>query len=686
MVLLYCRSPAEAVIILEEYFHDYSLINAEETSAHIDTDNNWARLPEKSLSSAITILQESPGFAAATREGIKVYEYDDSADAMEYNSVYSIPWAIEATGVAIRQDNLNIWGITPNSVAYYRYNGSGMSDDPNLKVLGLNNVLSVAGFHEQDSAIVLERTGDNKAKITRYDASGQLVASNSINTGITDPVSVSMVNQSPDFWLYTKSSAYYFIYDDLQGTYIADPSKIINGLNDVVSASSDDIGNSILTPTSIDYYMNLDGGGIAHVTAFSPGTASGAVAVALRPGSYDQILINKSGHVRWWTYDDATDSMKRVPAYEASGFVLNEGYVTRAKYVSQEVVTIEEYSHIRIRADTNIPGNTSIEWLVSTDNGLSFIEVDQGMWTEVQPSTSYIIEGVLTTEDSTITPYIFSVLLELNSPPNTPVLPDYGTCFVTTTPTLLWTFSDPDEPDDEQTAYHVQVVRASDYELILDSGKTYSPENQYIVPTSTVPEIPGPLWASGTNQFKYRVMAWDKADIQSPWSEWGNFCVYAFERPRIREIVSTPDMASRPTPEDMSTHLMIARGTSQELLPVAKAGTKVGLLLDSIGPFNTSSARFPYKDTEATLGGPPEVVHQIGINKHWLVEFWTDANKEICPDGTIVMMESIGTGSSGTILFNMNLEEGAYAEGVIKTQGTVFDDWIAVLRGRDTGN
>jgi hypothetical protein len=110
-----------------------------------------------------------------------------------------------------------------------------------------------------------------------------------------------------------------------------------------------------------------------------------------------------------------------------------------------------------------------------------------------------------------------AVRLDTDSAPDPPTPQSYSTCFTTTTPTLSWTFSNPD-PGDTQSTYQVQIVRASDYSVVLDSGKVISNQSQYTGPASTVTDVPGPLWSSGAYQFKYRVMVWDKAGAASPWS------------------------------------------------------------------------------------------------------------------------------------------------------------------------
>ena len=677
--LFIIAGPAQAISLLNEEFNDYSKIDIDQTTAHIDTVNNWARLPNVSLASAVTMLRDSLGYVVASKDGIQVYELDDSSGTLVYNSVFSIPSAVTATGMAVRQDNLNIWATTPDSLTYYRFNGSGMS--PSLNVTGLDNIVSVAGFHDRNSAILLQKSTDNKAIVKRYDSG--TAPTLTIKPDITDPVAVSMVGSSPDFRIFTKNSSYYFYYDDATGNYIEDPGQKISGLVDVISGSSDEQGNSVLSPTDLNYYINMDGGGSTRVDALSPGNVAGGVAAALRPGSFDQVVLDQTGNVRWWTYDDANDTMVRDPLLEKSGFTLNKGYVAGADYVSGEVTTGgTTYSLVRLKSSFDMPAGTGLTWKISTDNGGSYIDVNLDEWTAVPETNSFKIMCLLSTSNTLITPYIYSVLLEVNSAPDPPTLPDYGDCFGVTTPELTWTFSDDDHPvpGDKQSAYQVQVAKASDLSVVLDTGKVLSDLNSYTVPTSIAPDSPGPLWASGTNEFVYRVKVWDMPDAESPWSLWGDFCVLAFERPRVSEIVSAPAGEPKPASDDPASHIVILEAATAESLPKAKAGTKIGILLDSVGSIDTAGARFPYLATSATLAGPPNVVQTNGINDRWLVEFWADPNKDVCPDGTVVTMEYEGDTAAGE---HIELFLPPYADGVVQISGTVFEDWMVILRGRD---
>lgn len=403
--------PVFAEVVLDDSFTDTSQVDLTRTSARVDTVNHCVLLPERSLASAVDMLKNSLGYAVASNSGITLYELDDATGTIEANPEFACPWATDATGVSLRQDNLNIWAITEDSVAYYKYNGTGMSNDPALKMSGLNSVLSVAAFKNKESALVLQADG-NLARITRYDAGGSLNPSLVIEPGVSDPVAVSMVNDSPDFRLFTKDTAYYYSYDDAGGSYVEDPVKRVSGLADIISASGDDTGSSILTNSDAGYYMNGDTGGAARVDVFSPGPVNNPVAVSLKTGTYEQAIVDGDGNVQWWSYDDAAGRMVRDPGLEIAGLTLNSGYAHPKSYYSKVMTSSFTCNAACLTVIDDIPAGASVCYYVSSDGGGTYTAIIPGGWTAVPGGTSFVLRAVLDTTDTQVTPKILHVRLE----------------------------------------------------------------------------------------------------------------------------------------------------------------------------------------------------------------------------------------------------------------------------------
>lgn len=404
-------NPAFAEVVLDDSFSDTSRVNLSQTTARVDTGNNCVLLPERSLANAVDMLKNSLGYAVASNGGITLYELDDATGTIEANPVFSCPWVTDATGVSLRQDNLNIWAISESSVAYYKYNGSGMSNDPDLKVFGLNNVLSVTAFKNKDSALVLQADG-NMTRVTRYDAGGSLNPSLVIEPGFSDPVAVSMVNDSPDFRLFTKDTAYYYSYDDAGGTYVEDPAKRVTGLPDIVSASGDDTGSVILTNSDAGYFMNNDTGGAARVDVLSTGPVSGPVSVSLKTGTYEQAIVDGDGNIQWWSYDDAAGRMVRNTGLEIAGLTLNSGYAHPGAYYSKAMNSSISCNAAYLTVIDDIPADTSVSYYVSSDGGGTYTAIIPGAWTAVPEGTYFVLKAVLDTTDTRVTPKILQVRLE----------------------------------------------------------------------------------------------------------------------------------------------------------------------------------------------------------------------------------------------------------------------------------
>lgn len=412
LFLLVPSLPVFAEVVLDDGFADTSRVDLTRTTARVDTVNRYVLLPWQSLAGAVDTLENGIGYATASKEGVNLYEYDDATGRMVQNSIYSCPWATDATGVSIRQDNLNVWAVSGDSIAYYRFNGAGMTNDPALKVTGLIDVISVAAFKNRDSALLLQSEG-NKAKITRYDAGAGLNPALVFTPDIVEPVAVSMVDDSPDFRLFTKTAAYYFSFDDAAGTYVEDPARKITGLTDVVSASSDQTGSSVLTATDLGYYMNNDTGGATRVDVLSPGPVTNPVAVSLKSGTYEQVFLDENGNVQWWTYDDARGRMVRDTALEISGLNLNRGYARPRSYYSKVVNTAVTYDAARLTVTEDKPTGTSIAYYVSSDGGVTFTAVIPGTWTAIPRGSSFVVRAVLDTTDPQQTPKILHVTLEV---------------------------------------------------------------------------------------------------------------------------------------------------------------------------------------------------------------------------------------------------------------------------------
>lgn len=265
----------------------------------------------------------------------------------------------------------------------------------------------------------------------------------------------------------------------------------------------------------------------------------------------------------------------------------------------------------------------------------------------------------------------------------------------TTTPKVSWTFNDYDtegNPLEGQTAYQVLILayKGSNYSIIYNSGIVDGIVNSMVIPTTfDDPVNHGLLWSSGSYSFVIAVRCWDTKGAVSDFNTDTRFKVLAFERPRIANIVYPTDdevMQNPPVYDDVSTHKMILPGMPVEMLPTAKAGAQVTLLLDSVGPIETPINDIPL--FYITIDGKNipifmsdrKVVKTNGSNITWEFNFFTNAPITKIPDNTVVKASFVGQSSQGgTTVFYIP----DFADGVVKTFETIYKDWQVIIQGRD---
>lgn len=695
------------------------------TTAVVDTANREIKLPLKPAPDLVGFWESGEmDYVVLTTTGVKHYSFDGTQ--MRENTILNVSGLTNPMALAAGGTYPDVLVADQSGLKHYSFTGQDMVHNPYLSVVGLTGVMAMGTAGQEAAALV-------DTQIQHYSFSGSSMVRNTVLeplVNLTNPIDVALASGGYDTVVMEPNRVRWFSFT---GSGMAEnPALAVTGLiNPVAFAIAKPQGGydvAVVDGTQVKHY-SFDGAVLRYNSVMS--VTSGLTnprTVAIRPGSYDRIIVD-GNHLKYYQWNGTSLEYNANLSVTVNDLVQGAGFRHQAVVTSNAFNPGYNVTHIRVRAAHELPNNTMVTWSVtangdwfkrwrvrgtvsgtvlevSPDNGNTWSSagtsndalpsVNSGqLWAQVTPGSAIRWKAELSTTDNNVTPKVatsprggVAVMMDTSSAPNPPALPDYGACFLTTTPTLTWTFTDPD-PGDSQSAYHVQVVRASDMVLVLDSGKVVSGSGEYTVPTSNAPDVSGPLWASGTYQFKYRVKVWDQADLESSWSNWGDFCVNALERPRIALINTPPVGQVSPNPTIPSTHIVITPGMLVNQLPKAKAGASVTVLIDSIGPINTISWTFPYTGPQdSSINTPVRLpdgvlnnpLYALGsATNRWSIEFWTSPNLAVCPSGTVVQMTVSGSGAAGVAQLNAP----PYADGVVVTLGSVYEDWFVVLQGRD---
>jgi hypothetical protein len=149
------------------------------------------------------------------------------------------------------------------------------------------------------------------------------------------------------------------------------------------------------------------------------------------------------------------------------------------------------------------------EWLNGTNYGAKILSRNEG-------TKSYW--RFVSREYGTAS-YRPKLTLTYRTPPNTPTgltpgssTSEAATKINTVTPTLSWTFSDPDAGD-TQSAYQVLIYRTSDNVLVKDTGEVASSVSSYTIPSGVLAQGVGYYW---------------KVRVKDSYGLWSNYSTNAY--------------------------------------------------------------------------------------------------------------------------------------------------------------
>lgn len=686
---------------------------------------------------SMTTFKDSGELAVLGKNELNIYASE--ADRLVPISEFKITDIKNPIAVATAS-NYNFALMDREKIAWYSYDGSNMVQIPAMSIAFDENIKNPKGLAIKNDTIYFLH--DEKITTYEYNKETKVIEQNialSITSGLIKPHAIALRSDNSDLIIIDEIDSVakdfkirYMMYDGnklvenetlsqvLKGVmaglrYYGDGELIMN-MKTAKAAYADYIRIRAYTEvpkdTQITFYMANEGvdyeNAVWHETWRVKNTEGTPIV--------EKAILSNTGTREWKHYGAIGNS---YPTFDTMTD-------TDDGIFNDDDLLIEE-----------IDGSLNIEIVKERNNLLNLWNVipvlnegkKDGRYRNIR------VKAVLKTNDPEITPRIYvptgtnnesgltdiegrAIVWEANAIPEPPVIlpikPGHGDeenyepipgWIYTTTPDIEWDYKDADKdvnPEHKQTAYQIILLKKDidgKWSIAFNSRKIKEENGEettiYSIPTSYNPNIAGPMWMADSCEFAVAVRTWDKADAISRFSSASRFKVLAFERPRISNIVNPPDDGSKgvmtaPTSGDTSTHYMITPGMKKESLPLAKAGAQVTMLIDSVGPIETlpeeiSSIYFIYNnETEIRVDmGKCKALYESGLSdvkNRFMINFWTKAPITEIPNDTLIMVKFVGTSQiGGTTVFYIP----TYADGVVVTKDTIYEDWHVVLEGSD---
>ncbi|MCF8012594.1 MAG: hypothetical protein K9L17_14200 [Clostridiales bacterium] len=688
-----------------------STINEDLTNCIVDTTNNEIRLPRFSPNSVAFWPDGSTDYVVMTPDKIKHFSWT-GADMVE-NDILSIPNQNNPLAIAAPSPYPDVVMLDKNNgLKHYSFTGSEMVENPALSVSGMTGTLFLGAEANSVSTI-------SNQKIYTY-TDGSRNYSLEPDVDFTNPIGLSLYPDKNNMIVLDNNKARFFM--STGSNMVENPALAITGLNNPKCISSgDSINTAIIDGNEVEHY-SFDGSSMQYNSVLSvpAGELNSPTAVALCPGTNDRIIVD-GNEVKYYRFDSGNLVYDADRSVTVNNLDQLGGYAPKGIVISEIKNPPVSTTHLRIRAYHDLPKKTSITWYLTTDgstftpvwrvkndsgnkisekwNGSTWTNLGEAsltepslnnkdLWVELPSGQDIAWKAELTTSNFDVSPKIkaptpgdTTVKWEAGNPPSKPNINLPDACYPSTTPQITWSFSDPD-PTDSQSAYEAIIKKKSDNTIIYESGVVNSSAPFFEIPTSESPDVSGPLWASGEYRYTFEIKTYDSVGIPSEWTVPEEFCVIGLERPRIKDMVSAADGQTDPIPDDISTHLVIPKGMTEEDLPITKTGAKISLLVDSVGPLNSLDAIFPYLSKQATVHSIENKLPAKNPVNRWKIEFWTDASIENVPNGTVVDMDLTGHSPEGDTKLSTT-DNPPYAVGIVKTNGSIYEDWTVILESQN---
>jgi hypothetical protein len=544
--------------------------------------------------------------------------------------------------------------LEPNQAIYYGSSSGSMTPNPALAISGLNHPLAIAAFSGQ-TVDVIQGSQDNIYTVS----SGSFVKSStlSITSGLTAPTCVAVRPGSYDRLIVDGNKVDYYSYDGTHLDYNAALSTTVSGLQSTSTYAASAIVQSM---------------------PISPAPSSSVSKVMLQ--AYCNSLPASTSVI----FSLSADGANWTP-------ILQEANTGSGSFGEYNTVA-QQTNAWTLTPSWSTPDSNLSDFKPQTPS-----QSTANLWATVSPGTSVEWQATLVTTNNAVTPKIqaqspgagnYAVEIYTENAPTPPAVTVQGT-YLTTMPQFTW--ADPN--GFTQAGYEVLLNKQAG-----DSGTTWSWSSNVQAGTQLSLTIPseGVFWGSGDYRFTVQIILFDNLWCPDS-SSVQNFSISAIESPNVSELLAPAGQFTLP--------FSITQGMTQSQLPKTMAGGKIGVTVNTIGPASMSlTATVAYgangTGNSATVETPPTVQAQNSINNYneqWLMECYTPADISQVPDGTLVTAQFKDSSSGATLNLapytgsNSDTEDQywqptyyTFANGVVKTQGSVYSDWFVVLQGRTT--
>lgn len=403
-------SAGSAEVLLDDSFNNTSQVDLSKTDAEVDTSLGEIRLPLFPLTDALAANRYfGDGYAVTTQNAVQFYAFDSASSSTK--KTMEIPVS-NPLAVSLLKKQMTAFVMTDQKNIYrFELTENGVLENPYGQITG-SNIISIAAMDAQEGIATIDDSGKVDVYLQKETEMGLAF---SFATGLTDPVSISVVPNTIDLVVSTTSGMYFYPSD---GSGYTSPIQILTGVNGLISAEVDENGNVIASKIesgtgSVDAYLRDDASATVEKSVIlSQADIDKPIAVSLNTDIYEQAYATRDGEVHYLSFDGT--KMVELQQMSQTGLAFTRWYQTPKYYYSNLINAPFNVDYVRLTTEEANETGGTIQYEISTD-GITFQPLPLSSWTEVAPGNQIILKANLDTSDRTNTPILRRVQLEVSA-------------------------------------------------------------------------------------------------------------------------------------------------------------------------------------------------------------------------------------------------------------------------------